>query len=294
MASAFQFIREYRLETPGHSRGVSCGRDGPTLGLVPLLAKTEADFSLRPVEELNEAFTQIFARPMDCHRLLPGLRVVARALNQRDLALAMIATTQLRLPTLSEDEARRAAVAVQFEKASPDDPDHPGWPKGTPGGLGEKFRPKEEAGGALQRTRRKKTEAELLQLTQRALIREALLRVLSPLRAARLLGEAATNAVPGLNVAADIAVAAEIAAMAADFAKLKIEADAALEFIAKGPYSSTNCSSILRIGPSLPLMRSRRRSWASSTGRRGLVINIITSSSRSRVARFRRRCSIHR
>jgi hypothetical protein len=32
-------------------------------------------------------------------------------------------------------------------KASPDDPEHPGWPAGTPGGIGGQFRPKDEDGG---------------------------------------------------------------------------------------------------------------------------------------------------
>jgi hypothetical protein len=32
-------------------------------------------------------------------------------------------------------------------KASPDDAEHPGWPKGTPGGRGGKFRPKDDQGG---------------------------------------------------------------------------------------------------------------------------------------------------
>jgi hypothetical protein len=36
-----------------------------------------------------------------------------------------------------------AAFRQGFFKASPDDPEHPGWPAGTPGGLGGKFRPKD-------------------------------------------------------------------------------------------------------------------------------------------------------
>jgi hypothetical protein len=44
------------------------------------------------------------------------------------------------------------------------------------------------------------------------------------------------NAAPGLNVAADIAMTADIASMAADFAELKRDTNAALEFIKNGPY----------------------------------------------------------
>ena len=35
-----------------------------------------------------------------------------------------------------------------FDKASPDDPNHPGWPKGSPDGIGGQFRPKDGDAGA--------------------------------------------------------------------------------------------------------------------------------------------------
>lgn len=53
----------------------------------------------------------------------------------------------MRLPYLSEDEARRAANAEALSKASPDDPDHPGWPAGAAGGRGGQFRLKDQANG---------------------------------------------------------------------------------------------------------------------------------------------------
>jgi len=156
VARSFQAIREYRLEAPGHARGPSCDRDGPALGPVRLLRKSDMGFEPRPAEELSRLFTTIFARPTDCAGLTPGLQAVANAINRGDLALAMIATTQMRLPTLSEEEARRAATAVRLAEASEDDPDHPGWPKGTPGGLGGKFRPKDEAAESVTTVQRKK------------------------------------------------------------------------------------------------------------------------------------------
>ena len=58
----------------------------------------------------------------------------------------MLATQHMRLPYLSEDEARRALSAEALSKASPDDPDHPGWPAGAPGGRGGQFGPKDQAG----------------------------------------------------------------------------------------------------------------------------------------------------
>ena len=36
------------------------------------------------------------------------------------------------------------AAALELEKASPDDPKHPGWPKGAPDSQGGEFRPKNE------------------------------------------------------------------------------------------------------------------------------------------------------
>lgn len=148
----------------------------------------------------------------------------------------MIATTQMRLPTLSEHEARRAAAPVCLAKASEDDPDHPGWPRGTPGGRGGKFRPKDAAGEGSRAVQRIKTGEALEQFRRRALIRAALRELLSPARVLRLLGEAAANVVPILDAAADAAMVADIASMAADYAQLKRDAAAALEFAKHGPY----------------------------------------------------------
>lgn len=236
VASPFQAIREYGLDPPGHERGPNCDREGPALGPIRLLRKTEMGFEARPAEELEPLLTRIFARSIDCSGLMPGLSAVARALNEGDLARAVITTTHLRLPTLGEEEARRAREAAALAKAAADDPEHPGWPKGAPGGKGGQFRPKEQTGAAAQRTSRKKTEEELLRHIQRLMIREALREILSPARIARLLGEAAANAIPGLNVAADIAMMADVASMAMDFAILKRDTDAALEFVKNGPY----------------------------------------------------------
>ena len=36
------------------------------------------------------------------------------------------------------------AASLDFSKASPDDPVRPGWPAGTPGGVGGRFRPKDK------------------------------------------------------------------------------------------------------------------------------------------------------
>jgi hypothetical protein len=63
--------------------------------------------------------------------------------------------------------------------------------------------------------------------------------------AASLVVEAAGDAVPVLNVVASAATVADLAAMAQESAVLKRDADAAIEFVQKGPYSLEQ----LRVSP---------------------------------------------
>lgn len=229
-----QGVQEYRLEAPDHPYGMSCDANGPALGPIRLLAKTAGGFEPRPIDELQSIFEATFAHPFDCSGLLKGLRAVAGALNDGDLARAMMATLLLRLPPLNEEEAIRARNAVAMVKAAVDDPKHPGWPKGTPDGRGGKFRPKnvEMSEEVVQEARRR-----LARLVARRLIRAALRRVLTWRRLLRLGGEAASNAVPGLDVVGDAAMAADLAEMAGEFEELRTEAEVAEEFANKGPYT---------------------------------------------------------
>jgi hypothetical protein len=62
---------------------------------------------------------------------------------------------------LLEATAHLVAAALEFEKARPDDPKHPGWPAGAPDSRGGKFRPKdgdevEVAGDVWVRPRRRR------------------------------------------------------------------------------------------------------------------------------------------
>jgi hypothetical protein len=49
-------------------------------------------------------------------------------------------------PAANGQDANAGSQSAKFAllKASSDDPEHPGWPAGTPGGLGGRFRPKED------------------------------------------------------------------------------------------------------------------------------------------------------
>ena len=112
-----------------------------------------------------------------------------------------------------------AASTLGFTKASADDPVHPGWPAGTPGGLGGKFRPKDAGEKAVRR-----------QALRRA-IRALLLQALS------LPPEIASNLIPVLGETADIAMVAQLAKTSLEFSQLDTDSKAALDFLAKGPYS---------------------------------------------------------
>ncbi len=156
-------------------------------------------------------------------------------MNAGDQCLARIAAVQLRLPELSDRNARNeldeedrliTSEALRrlggVRKASPDDPKHPGWPAGTPDGRGGKFRPK---GAASALTDKVKNIVARDQLRMN-------------LAAALHVGiEALINLIPGLDVAADVMMVAEIARTMSEYRKLATDAVAALNFVQNGPYS---------------------------------------------------------
>jgi hypothetical protein len=111
--------------------------------------------------------------------------------------------------------------AEGIRKASPDDPEHPGWPAGTEGGRGGKFRPKDAS--------------ELTQKVKSRIARRALRTAL--VRGLRIGIEGLLNLIPGVDLAADVAMAADIALTVVEFRKLAIDAAAALDFVKDGPHS---------------------------------------------------------
>ena len=106
-------------------------------------------------------------------------------------------------------------------KASPDDPKHPGWPAGTEGGRGGQFRPKDAS--------------ELTQKVKSLIARRALRTgLLADLRVGL---EGLANLIPGVDVAADVLMAADIARTVVEFRKLAVEAGVALDFVKDGPHT---------------------------------------------------------
>jgi hypothetical protein len=117
---SFQATRGYRLDTPTDRQGVSCDERGPALGPIRLLTKTAAGWQPYAPDQLNSILGEILARPVNSTALMPGLRAVARSLDEGNMVRAMIGTQLLKLPVLSEIQARRAMALKLLSKASPD------------------------------------------------------------------------------------------------------------------------------------------------------------------------------
>ncbi|MGC2122178.1 MAG: hypothetical protein WA652_04935 [Xanthobacteraceae bacterium] len=97
----------------------------------------------------------------------------------------------------------------------------PGWPAGTEGGRGGQFRPKDAS--------------ELTQKVKSLIARRALRTGL--LAGLRFGLEGLANLIPGVDVAADVLMAADIARTVVEFRKLAIDGAAALDFVKEGPHS---------------------------------------------------------
>lgn len=245
MNQGFLAGHNHRLTAAGDPAGISCDAvDGPSIGPIRFLKKTEFGFDLRSVEELNAILGWTLGHRVDCESLTPGLRTIARALNRGEIARAMIATQFLHLRPLDERQALRAAIAIAMVKAAVDDPKHPGWPAGAPGGRGGKFRPTNSSLEDLDELQipelpdsRQQILTELDRKLVRVAIRTALRRLLTFRRIVRLLGEAASNVVPGLDAIGDAAMVYDIAEMAGDMMELRRLAVAARAWVQHGPYS---------------------------------------------------------
>ena len=230
--------------------GLACTEQGLVLGRTLLIERHDGSFVVRERNEIEQLLSRAYQSIVVVDRLMLGLATVAAALNANDQALARIAAVHLRIPDLPDRAARDAMEAAdilikyarnegggsiwnsalhprEIFKASADDPKHPGWPAGAEGGRGGQFRPKDGseaviAQGVIERIQRIKA--------RRALRTEALAVL-------RLAVELTVDAVPGIGLAADAATLIDMANTIAELKKLKIDADAAIEFVKHGPYS---------------------------------------------------------
>jgi hypothetical protein len=219
--------------------------NGLMVGQTPLVERRSGRYVVRERAEVELLWgrARFDHSAPEIDSLMSGLATVAAALNANDQCLARIAAVHLKIPDLWDDQARYALEAEdaliklgfrQFEasatenaigKASPDDPEHPGWPKGTPDGKGGQFRPKTDAEIGAE------AKARLIRLAARRALRIGSLKLL------RLVPEAAANVVPILDVAADAAMALDIADAVAQYWKLATDITAAFDFANQGPHS---------------------------------------------------------
>ena len=113
----------FTLAEDDESRGLNCSADGARLAGVPLLRKTLAGWAPRPHHDLAVLLTSAYGRGVDPTSLLPGLDVIAKALNRGDLGQAMIAAMHLKLPAVTWQGAEH--IAQSDEMLSKFDPSEP-------------------------------------------------------------------------------------------------------------------------------------------------------------------------
>ena len=230
----------WQLSEPGEDNlGLAMTPDGLVLGHTPLLERRDTSFVVREQHEIQRLLSRAYRRGVAVDRLMAGLATVASALNANDPCLALIAAVHLRIPDLPDKSARDAMASEdilikaadrksaqqwrQIRKASPDDPKHPGWPAGTPGGLGGKFRPKDGSAAAL-------TQKIKDSITRRELRMN--------LTAGLHIGvEALASLIPGVDVAADVSMLATIARTLTEYRQLAVDAAAAFAFVQNAPYN---------------------------------------------------------
>lgn len=236
--------RMWRLSEPGpENLGLACTDDGLVLGRTPLIERRDSRFVVRERGDIERLLRRAYQFEGALERLMSGLATVARAFNVNDPCLARIAAVHLKISDLPDAAAREcmevedrlihAAGASlephtqELDKASPDDPKHPGWPAGTPGGRGGKFRPKDGSSFEIS----PEVKIRIIRLAARRALRLASREVL------HLSAEAAANLIPGLDVVADVAAALDVASTISEYWKLTVDATAAFDFASKGPYS---------------------------------------------------------
>lgn len=95
-------LLHFGLTSVNARRGISCDATGAFVGGVPLLSRIKSRGSVswkaRNIDELNEELGPAYGLPIDFSPKAAGLATIARAFNDRHLALAQIATLNLRLP----------------------------------------------------------------------------------------------------------------------------------------------------------------------------------------------------
>ena len=120
------FVRLIKAGEPSpYNRRIYCNDEGVFIGPGCALIQAEIDYAgrksyqLRPRSEIAQLLDAGYGFHLDLDGLIRSLDAVAKALDDGDATLAQIATLQLGLPELADDEAaRRMASADRLVKAN--------------------------------------------------------------------------------------------------------------------------------------------------------------------------------
>ena len=95
-------IREFHLSPTGEGLGISCDAKGAFIGAIPILKKLRKngrdEWDLRDCEQLSEEISEHYGLPIDMSSKTGGLKVIANALNEGDVARAQIGAVLLGIP----------------------------------------------------------------------------------------------------------------------------------------------------------------------------------------------------
>lgn len=150
--------REFRLLA---GTGLSCDARGALIGTIPLLKRIRTEdreiWIPRSCCELSEEISSHWDIPIDMTSKVEGLRVIAHALNEGNIARAQVATVLLAIP---EPPSMKKGVSSRSDlmkfirdlhwsgmiKGDWDPDEHPRWPAGAPDSQGGRFAPKDDGG----------------------------------------------------------------------------------------------------------------------------------------------------
>jgi hypothetical protein len=149
-------IHEFRLSPLGKG-GISCDQGGAFVGAVPMLVRTHKhgrdEWRPRDCDVLSKEMSAQYGLPVDMSSKTGGLRAIANAFNDGDMARAQVATLLLRIPNPpslskgapSREELIKLAGELHWSgllKADWDPDQHPRWPAHAPDSQGGRFAPK--------------------------------------------------------------------------------------------------------------------------------------------------------
>jgi hypothetical protein len=149
-------IHEFRLSPLGKG-GISCDEGGAFVGAVPMLVRTHRhgreERRPRDCDDLSHEMSGLYGLPIDMSLKSGGLRAIANAFNDGDMARAQVATLLLRIPnppSLSKGaQSRQEMIKLAGElhwggllKGDWNPDQHPRWPAGAPDSQGGQFAPK--------------------------------------------------------------------------------------------------------------------------------------------------------